>query len=261
MNFDEALEEKYLLPRIRERRIKTREDLKVYEEIFDKQTVFALYKLIRKKQIDKIGGVINSGKEAVVLNAYSKKNGELAVKIYRTLTAGFRDRRIYIVGDERFKRFKKNVKSMVYLWTSKEYKNLKRMHQANIDAPKPITWVKNILVMEFIGENGVPAPLLKDTLIRNPAKIFKIIMGNIKKMFLKAKLVHADLSEYNIMMWRKPVIIDVSQAVLVTHPYAIDFLTQDIKRITTYFNKKGVETKNPQHYLQEILERSEEEQK
>jgi RIO kinase 1 len=50
--------------------------------------------------------------------------------------------------------------------------------------------------------------------------------------------VHADLSEYNIMIWKdKPVVFDVAQSVLTTHPMAEKFLQRDLKNIHRYFKR------------------------
>ena len=53
-------------------------------------------------------------------------------------------------------------------------------------------------------------------------------MQNMKNMYSKANLVHADLSEYN-MLWFKDQLyfIDVSQAVEKQHPLAMVFLLRD----------------------------------
>jgi RIO kinase 1 len=52
--------------------------------------------------------------------------------------------------------------------------------------------------------------------------------------------VHGDLSEYNVMIWdEKPIIIDVSQAVPVTHPLAKQLLRRDVENINRFFIKKG----------------------
>ena len=61
------------------------------------------------------------------------------------------------------------------------------------------------------------------------------------KMFRQCKLVHADLSEYNILyheghLW----IIDVSQSVEHDHPSAFDFLRNDIKNVEEFFGRLGV---------------------
>jgi len=52
-------------------------------------------------------------------------------------------------------------------------------------------------------------------------------------------LVHADLSEYNIMIWKeKPVIFDVGQSVLIKHPMADRFLRRDLENLHRYFKRQ-----------------------
>jgi RIO kinase 1 len=60
-------------------------------------------------------------------------------------------------------------------------------------------------------------------------------------MFHVCKLVHADLSEYNIMYHEEHLwIIDVSQSVEHDHPSAFDFLRKDIKNVEDFFGRLGV---------------------
>jgi len=68
----------------------------------------------------------------------------------------------------------------------------------------------------------------------------------IQKGYTKAGLVHADLSEYNILWSDGPVFIDVSQAVLLGHDNAKKYLFRDIQNIIHFFNKLGVETEKPE---------------
>ena len=76
-------------------------------------------------------------------------------------------------------------------------------------------------------------------------EIFDYIIDQMKDMYQKAELVHADLSEYNILMKEQtPIIIDVGQAVLTNHPMAQEFLVRDVKNIIKFFNKHGVEADN-----------------
>ena len=52
------------------------------------------------------------------------------------------------------------------------------------------------------------------------------------------ELVHADLSEYNVLMkGDKPYLIDFGQAVVLRHPNATMFLRRDISNILQYFSK------------------------
>jgi len=194
---------------------------------------------MRRRIIGRMYGVISSGKEARVYWAKSPKGEDLAVKIYLTSTSEFRKSIYqYILGDPRFEYIRKDTRELIYAWTRKEYKNLKRMYECGVRVPKPIFYMKNILVMEFIGENGVRAPLLKEVSLSDEEyiRIFNKVIEYIKILYRKAKLVHADLSEYNIMIFKgEPVLIDVSQAVLLDHPLAIEFLKRDIRNIVRYF--------------------------
>lgn len=62
-------------------------------------------------------------------------------------------------------------------------------------------------------------------------------------MYHECRLIHADLSEYNILYYNKTLyIIDVSQSVEHDHPHALAFLMKDCINITDFFSKKGVAT-------------------
>jgi len=110
-----------------------------------------------------------------------------------------------------------------------------------VRVPKPIAVRNNVLIMEFIGENGVSAPLLRETELTNPQRVYERLLASVKKLYQKARLVHGDLSEYNVMIWRgQPIIFDVSQAVLREHPMSEQFLRRDLNNINYYFKRLGV---------------------
>ena len=118
------------------------------------------------------------------------------------------------------------------------------MEEVGVTVPHPIELKRNVLVMEFIGEDGLAAPLLKDSppeTYEEAENIFKTLIGFVKILYNKANLVHADLSEWNIMMFNGPVIIDVSQSVLKVHPNAEIFLLRDLKNLLRYFYHIGLE--------------------
>ena len=64
------------------------------------------------------------------------------------------------------------------------------------------------------------------------------------KMFVNdAKLVHGDLSNYNILnLNEEPVIIDVSQSVVLDNPISKELLERDINTLVREYTKLGVKT-------------------
>ena len=116
---------------------------------------------------------------------------DLAVKIYLVSTAEFKRRLPYIIGDPRFKRIEKGSRKLVELWARKEFRNLATAHESGISVPKPYAVKNNVLVMEFVGDNGKPAPLLCETGVAK--KDYSTILSILKKMYREAKLVHAVL--------------------------------------------------------------------
>lgn len=222
---------------------KREEEFEVFEEVFDRPTLEGLYKLMRRGVIDKIYGVVKAGKEGRIYWGKDPRGAELAVKIYYTVTGEFRQGMMrYIEGDPRFKRVRRDPRGLVYTWTQKEFKNLKLAEEAGVNVPKPIECFRNILVMSFIGVDGVPAPLLREAELQDPDRFYRMLIEDVRRLYQKAGLVHGDLSEYNIMVWEdSPVIFDVSQAVLRAHPNADALLRRDIERINEYFSRLDVD--------------------
>lgn len=222
---------------------KRQEEFKVIEEVFDRLTLEGVYKLMHRKTIDRIHGVIKAGKEARIYWGEDPDGAELAIKIYYTTTADFRRGMLkYIEGDPRFKRLRKDPRSIIYTWTQKEFKNLQLAEEAGVNAPRPITFYRNILVMSFIGRDGVPAPLLREVDTADPETFYRRLLQEMRLLYTGARLVHGDLSEYNIMVWEEvPVIFDVSQAVLTAHPLSDALIRRDIGNVNAYFRKLGVE--------------------
>ena len=243
------------LDRRKQKRRKDDDEFKVVEGVIDPPTLKTLYKLLNRGTIRALHGAISTGKEANVYRGEDSDGRPVAVKIYRVSTAETDFMLEYIIGDPRFKKVKRRSRSLIPQWASKEYKNLIRYYDAGVRVPKPLDLERNVLVMEFIGDvkNNLPAPLLKNIEIPSPVKTFNEIIRMIETGYTKAGLVHADLSEYNILWLEKPVFIDVSQAVLTGHEYAKKYLFRDIQNITTYFSKLGVESEDPEVIVKHIV--------
>jgi RIO kinase 1 len=227
-------------------RIKDKSDRATVEQVLDSRISKILYKLINKGEISQINGCISTGKEANVYYAVGQK--ELAIKIYKTSILIFKDRERYIAGEFRFRHgyCKSNPRKMVALWAEKEVRNLKRLQLAGIKCPNPLILKSNLIVMEFIGKDSVPAPRLKDAIIDSLEEwetIYISIVNIMRVMFKKCKLVHADFSEYNILYYCKEVyIIDVAQAIEDFHINALSFLKRDCANLNTFFERIGVNT-------------------
>jgi len=222
---------------------KRSEEYESLEEVFDRSTLMTIYDLLNKGTIDEISGVVKAGKEARIYHGKDQQGNELAIKIYLTTSAEFKGGMLpYIEGDPRFAHVRHDTRSLVYAWAQKEFKNLQRAHEVGVRVPKPVDVQRNVLIMEFIGENGVSAPLMREATLRNPEKVYLQLLTYAKKLYQKAGLVHADLSEYNIMIWKgKPILFDVSQAVPLEHPMAGQFLRRDLENLHRYFKRLNVE--------------------
>lgn len=218
-----------------------KEAIKIREGAFDNRTLLRIGKFITKGIISSIEFPISTGKEADVYFAYGGEalNEEfVAVKIFRIETSNFIKRTEYMIGDPRFPKINKNINWIVSEWCKKEFGNLKIASGAGVHAPKPYYFLDNVLAMELIDVDGKVAPQLKKVRLDDPKKTFKEIMGEIKKLY-KSELVHADMSEYNILMKGDvPYLIDFGQAVITQHPNSLMFLRRDINNITNYFNRE-----------------------
>ncbi|XP_066598713.1 serine/threonine-protein kinase RIO1 [Prorops nasuta] len=226
-------------------RTKDKHDRATVEQVMDPRTRMILFKFLNKGIIAEINGCISTGKEANVYHATSKTETEFAIKIYKTSILNFKDRDKYVTGEFRFRRgyCRHNPRKMVKTWAEKELRNLIRLQQAGVNSPKPILLRSHVLLMEFIGTNGWPSPKLKDVTLPSSklGKLYRECVEMMWKLYNKCKLIHADLSEYNILFHDGSlIVIDVSQSVEHDHPMALEFLRKDCTNITEYFKKNGV---------------------
>ncbi|XP_017137400.1 serine/threonine-protein kinase RIO1 [Drosophila miranda] len=229
-------------------RVRDKHDRATAEQVMDPRTRMILFKLLNRGLIQEINGCISTGKEANVYHAVSKDGAdEYAIKIYKTSILVFKDRDKYVSGEFRFRHgyCKHNPRKMVRTWAEKEMRNYLRMRNSGVPVPEPILLRSHVLVMRFCGRDGWPAPKLKDyELSTSKAReLYRDCVVIMWRIYNQCRLVHADLSEFNILMQDgQLVIIDVSQAVEHDHPHAFDFLRKDCTNISEFFRKKSVAT-------------------
>ncbi|XP_074366702.1 uncharacterized protein LOC141707437 [Apium graveolens] len=207
------------------------------EQAIDPRTCMVLSKLLNHAIFDDLNGCIFTGKQASVYHATKHDGQEFAVKV-------FKDRDHNTQGHSRRGNFKSNSRKIVKTWAENEMRNLMRLKDAGIRCPTPIVLRLHVLVMEFIGKSGSPAPCLKDANLSEDKMrecyIQMIIV--MRNLYQKCKLVHGDLSEYNILYDEGDLhIIDVSQSVDVDDPLSLDLLYWDCIHVSDFFEKNGVE--------------------
>lgn len=216
-----------------------KERFKTESEVFDKEALLALSKLIKKGILQTVDYPVSTGKEANVFRASTPDGTFVAVKIYKNETAPFFRKMDYLEGDPRFARVKKNDREIVKAFARKEFKNLELCDKAGVHAPRPYYLIGRIVVMGFLGEGDLPYPTMNMVGPLHGEKDLDSILQDIKTMY-KAGLVHADLSEYNIMLGPVPYLIDFGQGVVREHPHAGRFLERDVSVILAYFSKNGI---------------------
>lgn len=216
-------------------------DRKTADLVFDRRTMKALYELMSRNSVDYIDFPISSGKESVVFKAFLKNKNPAVIKVYKLSTLRFANIWKYIDGDYRFSKERIDRSNIVYIWAKKEFTNLSLLRRFKLTAPKPMTYHKNLLMMSYVGTKSSPAPMLKDSKADFNA-IFGQVMEEMVQMYGKAKLVHADMSEYNLLYHRKKAyFVDLGQAVARDHPAADYFLERDVKNLARFFTNRGVD--------------------
>lgn len=228
-------------------------DRRVFDAVFDRLTLLSLYKLMKNGVIDTLDFPIARGKEAHVFHG-SSESGPVAVKIFHTSNAVFKNLVQYIEGDPRFTGLKRRHRDLVDIWVRKEFRNLSRLEKWGLAVPKPLGVHKNILVMEYLGTDIAPSPRLKDVEVNDAKAVYDELLEFLAISWQKANMVHGDFSPYNIM-WHgdRPVVIDVGQAVVQSHPKSQEFLVRDVTRLVEWANKAGLDT-NLAEAMYDVLE-------
>mmetsp|Transcript_1219 Transcript_1219/g.1761 ORF Transcript_1219/g.1761 Transcript_1219/m.1761 type:complete len:588 (-) Transcript_1219:2456-4219(-) len=236
-----------------------RDDRATIEQVMDPRTRLILFKLLSRNILSELNGCISTGKEANVYHALGGEGEHLAVKVFKTSILVFKDRDKYMSGEHRFRNgyCRSNPRKMVKQWAEKEMRNLKRVRAAGIPCPKPILLKMHVLVMEFIGKRGWPAPRLKDAKL-SQSKLRSCYVQCVKimrRMYQLTKLVHGDLSEYN-MLWQNGTlyVIDVSQSVEHDHPRSLEFLRMDCRNVTAFFKNSGLTPMSPTQLFRFIVD-------
>ncbi|KAJ1191160.1 hypothetical protein NDU88_000476 [Pleurodeles waltl] len=246
-----ALKQHAISEQRRSAKVHEKKEHSTAEQAVDPKTRLLLYKMVNAGTLESINGCFSTGKESVVFHANGGSiddkavPSECAIKVFKTTLNEFKNRDKYIKDDYRFKeRFSKlNPRKIIRMWAEKEKHNLNRMQKAGIPCPEVVMLKKHVLVMSFIGQDQVPAPKLKEVKLNGEdmKRAYYQVLYMMQQLYNECNLVHADLSEYN-MLWHagKVWLIDVSQSVEPTHPHGLEFLFRDCRNVSQFFQKGGV---------------------
>jgi RIO kinase 2 len=192
----------------------------------------AINALVKAGIIDSFGQSLGVGKEADVYDALNSKGERIAVKFHRLGRISFRQTR-------RTRGYTREHSTWLFqshIAAEKEFQAMTLAYDNGVSVPEPISQNRHVVAMGMI--EGAQLSKYKD--IGNPEKVLKEILRNLRKAYLKAHLIHADISEYNIIL--KPdghiLIIDWPQAVKTDHANAAELLDRDIKNVLTFFSRK-----------------------
>ncbi|MCI4328737.1 MAG: serine protein kinase RIO [Thermoplasmata archaeon] len=246
--------EEQLFPKRKERfedRRKESQQRKLLDEFFDHATLVAISRLVTQGQFDQLDYPISTGKEGGVFRATS---GEVfrAVKVYRIGNAVFKRLPAYALEMLKREASTSNYGRLVTGWTRREHSVLHRLYDAGVRCPRPFGYLRNVLVMDFVGDEGLPAPRLQTIALDDPQAVHDDMVVQVRLMVQKARLVHADLSPYNVLFHGgKPVVIDVAQSIEAEHPQAKALLERDVANFAKYFRRLGVPT-SPETFMQAV---------
>jgi RIO kinase 2 len=192
----------------------------------------AIHAMVKAGVIGSFGQTLGVGKEADVYDALDPSGKRIAIKFHRLGRISFRQTR-------RLRSYLKDHATWLYqshIAAEREYHAMKLAYENGVSVPEPISQNRHVIAMGMI-EGG---ELSKYRDIGDGKKVLRQILRNVKKAYLKAHLIHSDLSEYNIIL--RPdgqiLIIDWPQAVKTDHPNAADLLERDLKNVLTFFSRK-----------------------
>jgi RIO kinase 1 len=220
--------------------------------------------LIERHLITEVLRPIKTGKEAVVYccHAHPSLDRELAAaKVYRPFeTRSFKRDAVYQQGRERGSRpdarvlralGKKTRRGRLHkfsAWIAHEERTLRILYDAGADVPEPIERVGPVVLMEYLGDEENPAPMMTNVRLEEgeARRIYEQVLANVD-LFLKRHRVHADLSAFNLLYWDdRAVIIDFPQSVDPRYnDDAFDLLVRDLRNLNDFFEGHGVDVLEP----------------
>jgi len=194
----------------------------------------AMNALVKTNVLQAFGKPLGVGKESDVYDALTPDGRKVAVKLHRLGRTSFRQTR-------RLRGYVADRRHISWLYQSRlaaenEFEALKLVYPCGVSVPQPISQNRHVVVMGMI--EGAELYRVPD--VRDPQKVLDEVLSNVETAYTKAGVIHADLSEFNVILkpdWRV-LIIDWPQFVRKDHPNAEMLLKRDLKNILQFFGKR-----------------------
>ncbi len=194
--------------------------------------------LVRVGVISELVAEVNSGKEATIYTAHLK-GSPLIVKAFRQQNTSHNKQKRRKTG---------NAQARAASYANREFQFLGKAYRNGVRIPTPAMRINNIIIMQFIGDEWIPAPQLRQVILENPEEVLDDIIEQLRLLFQHAKMIHGDFSEYNLLYHDgKIIVIDMPQAIDMSligniserrlRPN-LQVLQQDIMTIRNYFEKE-----------------------
>jgi RIO kinase 2 len=194
----------------------------------------AINALVKSNVLAAFGKPLGVGKESDVYDALAPNDERVAAKFHRLGRTSFRQTR-------RVRGYIADRRHISWLYQSrlaaeKEFEALKMVYPCGVSIPLPISHNRHVVVMGMIeGVDLYHVPELPE-----PVEVLEEIIENVKRTYNMAGIIHADLSEFNVIL--KPdyhvLIIDWPQFVKKDHPNAEMLLDRDVRNILRFFQKR-----------------------
>ena len=206
---------------------------KMYRLTYLGYDMLAIKALAEANVIEAIGDKVGTGKESEIYLGLAPGGVRVAVKFLRISRTSFRQTA----------RTRPWARDRVLSWyaqskvaAEREFKALKELSGRRALVPSPIGYNRHVVVTEFI--EGVE--LCERPPLEEPAAVLDKVLETIAVAYHEARIVHGDLSEYNILIRRgdeTPFIIDWPQYVYRDDPASSDLLKRDVHYVVKFFAK------------------------
>jgi RIO-like serine/threonine protein kinase len=193
--------------------------------------IMALKDYVKKDLIFALGAIIAKGKESDVYEALTEEGTVYALKLYKIGRISFTS--------IRKKRVRESAEFRSWMTANydaarREYHALRKLEGLAPTFPKAIAYSRStVLLQELSGVRLSQRPFLED-----PESALRTVIESMRTAYMRANLVNADLSEYNILTDGASVwLIDWPQAVDAGHPNGSELLMHDVKAVAAFFRR------------------------